>query len=40
MFDYLDREEDWPGSGILHKIPRFAQEEDIRQLFEESGFPA
>jgi RNA recognition motif-containing protein len=31
--------EDWPRTLVLRKIPPFAIEEDIRELFEESGFP-
>jgi hypothetical protein len=39
IMDYLIPKEDIPRTLFLHNLPVFAIEEDLRQLFEESGFP-
>jgi hypothetical protein len=39
VFAHLTPTEDWPRTLVLMKIPPFAIEEDVRELFEESGFP-
>jgi hypothetical protein len=39
MYDQLNPPEDWPRTLILKDVPNFTLEEDVRQLFAESGFP-